>query len=142
MKNAEISVTVSAHEDLLDLTWNSSELEEHGHHLLVLSHKSQLLAVYEDGRTLFTRLYPLAYEQGEEVSDYQLSAPMGGNVIRLLVRAGDEVSSGQPLLVMEAIKMDHTIAAPANRIMEEIFFQPGKIVQYEEELVEFSPVEE
>jgi 3-methylcrotonyl-CoA carboxylase alpha subunit len=137
-ENAEISVTVSAHEELLDLTWNSSGLEEYGHHLLVLSHESQLLAVHEDGRTLFTRLNPLAYEQSEEVNDSRLSAPMPGNVIRVLVKAGDEVSSGQPLLVMEAMKMEHTIVAPANGIVEEVLFQPGDIVQNDTKLVEFS----
>ena len=141
-ENAQISVTVSAHEDLLDLTWHSSGLEEYGHHLLVLSHESQLLAVHEDGRTLFTRLDPLAYEQSEEVSDFRLSAPMPGNVIRVLVKAGDEVSSGQPLLVMEAMKMEHTIVAPANGIVEEVLFQPGDIVQNDAKLVKFSLFEE
>ena len=141
-ENAQISVTVSAHEDLLDLTWHSSGLEEYGHHLLVLSHESQLLAVHEDGRTLFTRLDPLAYEQSEEVSDFRLSAPMPGNVIRVLVKAGDEVSSGQPLLVMEAMKMEHTIVAPANGIVEEVLFQPGDLVQNDAKLVEFSLLEE
>ena len=141
-ENAQISVTVSAHEDLLDLTWHSSGLEENGHHLLVLSHESQLLAVHEDGRTMFTRLDPLAYEQSEEVSDFRLSAPMPGNVIRVLVKAGDEVSSGQPLLVMEAMKMEHTIVAPANGIVEEVLFQPGDLVQNDAKLVEFSLLEE
>ena len=141
-ENAQISVTVSAHEDLLDLTWHSSGLEENGHHLLVLSHESQLLAVHQDGRKLFTRLDPLAYEQSEEVSDFRLSAPMPGNVIRVLVKAGDEVSSGQPLLVMEAMKMEHTIVAPANGIVEEVLFQPGDLVQNDAKLVEFSLLEE
>ena len=141
-ENAQISVTVSAHEDLLDLTWHSSGLEEYGHHLLVLSHESQLLAVHEDGRTLFTRLNPLAYEESEEVNDSRLSAPMPGNVIRVLVKAGDEVSSGQPLLVMEAMKMEHTIVAPANGIVEEVLFQPGDLVQNDAKLVEFSLLEE
>ncbi len=137
-----ILVTVSRHGDLLDLSWNSSGLEEYRHHLLVLSHESQLLAVHEDGRTLFTRLYPLTYEQSEDVSDFRLSAPMPGNVIRVLVKAGDEVSSGQPLLVLEAMKMEHTIVAPANGIVEEVLFQPGDLVQNDAKLVEFSLLDE
>ena len=141
-ENAEISVTVSVHEDLLYLNWNGSGLEEYGHHLLVLSHESQLLAVHEDGRSLFTRLNPLAYEQSEEVSDLRIRAPMPGNVIRVLVKAGDEVSSGQPLLVMEAMKMEHTIVAPANGIVEEVLFQPGELVQNEVKLIEMSLFEE
>ena len=141
-ENEGILVKVSRHGDLLDLSWNTKGLEEYGHHLLVLSHESQLLAVHEDGRTLFTRLDPLAYEQSEEVSDFRLSAPMPGNVVRVLVKAGDEVSSGQPLLVMEAMKMEHTIVAPANGIVEEVLFQPGDLVQNDAKLVEFSLLEE
>ena len=131
-------VKVSRHGDLLDLSLNTKGLEEFGHHLLVLIHESQLLAVHEDGRTLFTRLDPLAYEQSEDVSDFRLNAPMPGNVIRVLVKAGDEVSSGQPLLVMEAMKMEHTIVAPANGIVEEVLFQPGDLVQNYAELIKFS----
>ena len=137
-----ILVKVSRHGDLLDLSWNTKGLEEFGHHLLVLIHESQLLAVHEDGRTLFTRLDPLTYEQSEDVSDFRLSAPMPGNVIRVLVKAGDEVSSGQPLLVLEAMKMEHTIVAPANGIVEEVLFQPGDLVQNDAKLVEFSLLDE
>ena len=135
-------VTVSRHGDLLDLSWNTNGLEESGHHLLVLMNDLQVLTVHEKGRNYFTRLDPLAYEQSEEVSDFRLSAPMPGNVIRVLVKAGDEVSSGQPLLVMEAMKMEHTIVAPANGIVEEVLFQPGDIVQNDAKLVKFSLLEE
>ncbi|MCH1520152.1 MAG: methylcrotonoyl-CoA carboxylase, partial [SAR324 cluster bacterium] len=137
-----ILVTVSRHGDLLDLSWNTNGLEESGHHLLVLMNDLQVLTVHEKGRNYFTRLDPLAYEQSEEVSDFRLSAPMPGNVIRVLVKAGDEVSSGQPLLVMEAMKMEHTIVAPANGIVEEVLFQPGDIVQNDAKLVKFSLLEE
>ncbi len=59
-------------------------------------------------------------------------------MIRVLVKAGDEVSSGQPLLVLEAMKMDHTIVAPANGIVEEVLIQPGDLVQNDGKLYEFS----
>ncbi len=137
-QNEGILVTVSRHGDLLDLSWNTKGLEEFGHHLLVLIHESQLLAVHEDGRTLFTRLDPLAFEQSEEESDSRLSAPMPGNIIRVLVQAGDKVISGQPLLVMEAMKMEHTINAPADGIVEQVFFQTGDLVQNDAELIKFS----
>ncbi|MFL2808489.1 MAG: acetyl/propionyl/methylcrotonyl-CoA carboxylase subunit alpha [bacterium] len=140
-ENIEISVTVSTHGNSLDLTWNNSGLEKYGEHLLVLSHESQLLAVYENGRTFFTRSDPLSFEMIEEVNDYRLCSPMPGNVIRVLVKAGEEVSSGQPLLVMEAMKMEHTIVAPADGVVEEVLFQPGDLVKNDEILVEFSLLE-
>ena len=107
----------------------------------MLSHESQILAVHENGRTFFTRSDPLSFEMRVEVNDYRLCAPMPGNVIRVLVKSGDEVSSGQPLLVMEAMKMEHTIVAPADGVVEEVLFQPGDLVKNDEILVEFSLLE-
>ena len=133
-----ILVTVSRHGDLLDLSWNTKGLEEFGHHLLVLMNDLQVLTVHEKGRNYFTRLDPLAFEQSEEESDSRLSAPMPGNIIRVLVQAGDKVISGQPLLVMEAMKMEHTINAPADGIVEQVFFQTGDLVQNDAELIKFS----
>ena len=104
----------------------------------MLSHESQLLAVHENGRTFFTRSGPLSFEMREEANNYRLGAPMPGNVIRALVKAGEEVSSGQPLLVMEAMKMEHTIVAPADGVVEEVLFQPGALVHNDEILVQFS----
>jgi len=134
----EILVKVSRHGDLLYLSCNTKGLEEFGHHLLVLMNDVQVLTVHEKGRNYFTRLDPLAFEQSEEESDSRLSAPMPGNIIRVLVQAGDKVISGQPLLVMEAMKMEHTINAPADGIVEQVFFQTGDLVQNNAELIKFS----
>ncbi|MGH7747778.1 MAG: biotin/lipoyl-containing protein, partial [Candidatus Dormibacteria bacterium] len=41
-----------------------------------------------------------------------LRAPMPGCVVRVLVGAGDEVDAGQPLIILEAMKMEHTVQAP------------------------------
>ena len=124
-----ILVTVSRHGDLLDLSWNTNGLEESGHHLLVLMNDLQVLTVHEKGRNYFTRLDPLAYEQSEEVSDFRLSAPMPGNVIRVLVKAGDEVSSGQPLLVMEAMKMESEVKSPQAGVVQAVYVKEGTTVQ-------------
>ena len=133
-----VSVTVSRQGDLLDLSWNNKGMEESGHHLLVLMNDLLVLTVHEKGRNYFTRLDPLTYEQSEDVSDFRLSAPMPGNVIRVLVQAGEKVISGQPLLVMEAMKMEHTINAPEDGIVEQVFFQTGDLVQNDAELIRFS----
>ena len=63
---------------------------------------------------------------------------MPGNVIRVLVDSGEKVSSGQPLLVMEAMKMEHTIVAPAYGIVEKVLFQDGDLVYKDAELVKLS----
>ncbi|MDY0273737.1 MAG: biotin/lipoyl-containing protein, partial [Advenella sp.] len=54
-----------------------------------------------------------------------LTAPMPGKIISLLVQAGDTVTKGQALLVMEAMKMEHTITAPEDGKVEEVFYAVG-----------------
>ena len=55
----------------------------------------------------------------------RLTAPMPGKVVSFLVKAGDPVRSGQALAVMEAMKMEHTIAAPADGVVAELLYAPG-----------------
>jgi 3-methylcrotonyl-CoA carboxylase alpha subunit len=50
---------------------------------------------------------------------------MPGKVVSFQVKAGDTVSRGQALAVMEAMKMEHTIAAPADGVIAEILYAPG-----------------
>ena len=59
-------------------------------------------------------------------ADAGLSAPMPGTILEVLVSQGDEVDSGQALLVMEAMKMEHRITAPKDGIIETIHFQVGE----------------
>ena len=63
---------------------------------------------------------------------------MPGNVIRVLVKAGEMVSQGQQLLVMEAMKMEHVILAPSDGVVEKVLFNQGELVQNGSQLIEFS----
>ena len=50
---------------------------------------------------------------------------MPGKVVSFAVKAGDKVTKGQALAVMEAMKMEHTIAAPVDGVVEELLYAPG-----------------
>lgn len=65
----------------------------------------------------------------EEDSGGSLAAPMSGNIIQVLVKAGDSVTKGQALLILEAMKMEHTISAPAQGVIKEIFYGTGEQVK-------------
>ena len=60
---------------------------------------------------------------------------MPGKVVSFAVKAGDAVTKGQPLAVMEAKKMEHTIAAPADGVVQELLYAPGDQVAEGAELI-------
>lgn len=88
-------------------------------------------SVYEFG-TMVPGLY------GEESADGHeggLTAPMPGKIISIEVAVGDAVKAGDKLLVMEAMKMEHTIYAPANGTVQELFYEVGDQVADGDELI-------
>lgn len=60
--------------------------------------------------------------------DHGLEAPMPGVVTRVMVKAGDEVKKGQPLLALEAMKMEHLIRAPRDGKVASISAKTGEMV--------------
>jgi 3-methylcrotonyl-CoA carboxylase alpha subunit len=76
---------------------------------------------------------------GDDASEGgRLTAPMPGKVVSFSVKAGDVVKKGQPLAVMEAMKMEHTIAAPADGTVQELLFAPGDQVAEGAELLKLA----
>ena len=72
----------------------------------------QLHLFCAQGHYRFSRIDPLA-GQASAAHGGDLTAPMPGRIVSLLAEPGSTVSAGQPLLVMEAMKMEHTVHAPA-----------------------------
>ena len=62
-------------------------------------------------------------------------------MVTLLVEQGDEVKKDDALLVLEAMKMEHTIRAPADGKVVEFYFQPGELVDGGAELLKFEQSE-
>ena len=77
----------------------------------------------------------LAHAGETQAEGGRLTAPMPGKMVSFAVRAGDKVAKGQPLAVMEAMKMEHTIAAPADGTVEELLYAPGDQVTEGAELL-------
>lgn len=65
----------------------------------------------------------------------QLTAPMPGTVVAILKKAGEHVKAGDGLMVLEAMKMEHTIHAPTDGILTEIFYDVGAKVSEGTELL-------
>jgi len=68
---------------------------------------------------------PMAHAGEHEAAGGRLTAPMPGKVVAVLVANDQEVKKGEPLVIMEAMKMEHTIAAPSDGTVEEVLYQVG-----------------
>ena len=68
---------------------------------------------------------PMAHAGEVEAEGGRLTAPMPGKVVAVLVKAGQSVQKGDPLVIMEAMKMEHTIAAPQDGMVEQVFYAVG-----------------
>jgi 3-methylcrotonyl-CoA carboxylase alpha subunit len=96
-------------------------------HVFTLRGATQIIAV------------DLLAHAGEGQADAgRLTAPMPGKVLSFAVKAGDVVRKGQALAVMEAMKMEHTIAAPSDGTVAELLFAPGDQVTEGAELLKLS----
>jgi propionyl-CoA carboxylase alpha chain len=75
------------------------------------------------------RRKPRFVDPSSQVAEGSLLAPMPGSVVAVHAAVGDEVAEGQPLLVMEAMKMQHTIAAPYAGTVTELDVTTGQQVE-------------
>ncbi len=69
-----------------------------------------------------------------------LTAPMPGKIVMLYAKTGDQVNKGEPLAILEAMKMEHTIHAPYTGIIKEWYFSVGDLVSEGAELLAFDEV--
>ena len=115
------------------------EVEGRRAEALVVAHEAQL-HVFLSGRSfVFTRVDPLALGASGADAHPGLGAPMPGHVISLLVEPGARVARGAPLMVIEAMKMEHTITAPERGVVKRFLFAVGDPVPEGAELLEFEP---
>ena len=85
------------------------------------------LAVDVDSARGHVRLIrvPRFVDPAEQVASGSLLAPMPGTVVSVAVESGQRVEAGQPVLVLEAMKMQHTVSAPHVGVVAEIQVRPG-----------------
>ena len=71
-------------------------------------------------------------------SDKVCRSPIVGTVVEVLVQPGDEVKLDQPLMVLEAMKMETGITSPADSVVKQILVEAGDSVQAGQVLIEFA----
>jgi acetyl/propionyl-CoA carboxylase alpha subunit len=118
------------------LTADGVALEVEGHLRWFRDHRVGSVH-HVDGPSGYTRLLerPRFQQSAREEDPGSLHAPMPGKVIRVEVSEGDAVAEGQVLLVMEAMKMEHTLKAPYQGRVGSVRASPGDQVAADQILV-------
>ena len=93
--------------------------------LSVYAHGERYAVFAPQGSALLSDYDPIAHAGDGAVEAGRLTAPMPGKVVSFLAKAGDKVQRGQALAVMEAMKMEHTISAPHDGVVEELLYGVG-----------------
>lgn len=122
---------------------------EDSHQVILLESKSQFIVDIDNVRYTFnalndeqkTTVFYLGQQrtfahqpsfESPKGKDDELSptAPLNGVISAVMVNKGDKVAAGDPLLVLEAMKMEYTITAPVAATVDEVFYQHGDQVQH------------
>jgi len=107
------------------------------------NHFENTISLYRaNGVFNFTHVLPDCGQHEGEDNHGGLAAPMNGTMVGVLVEAGQQVTKGQPLVIMEAMKMEHTIKAPSDGTIDEVYFKEGDMVDGGAELLAFAAQEE
>jgi biotin carboxyl carrier protein len=72
----------------------------------------------------------------------QIVTPMPGKVVKILVSEGDKIELGQPLVIVESMKMENEIKSPTNGTVVSIHFKDGDLVESNQPIIKLEPDEE
>ena len=97
---------------------------------------NETVYVFTDrGRDEITLVDVMAHVGEESAAVGSLKSPMPGQVVAFKVAVGDSVKKGEPLAVIEAMKIEHTITAPTDGVVGELLFAAGDSVADGDELL-------
>jgi 3-methylcrotonyl-CoA carboxylase alpha subunit len=103
-------------------------LDDETYFATVVRNADTLSATTPRGRHDLELVDPFHYEPADELPDARLTALMPGRVVKVMARAGDSVKKGQSLMILEAMKMEHTIVSPRDGVIERVAFAENQLV--------------
>ena len=133
----EISVDMEPGKTLVIRLQSRADVEDEGVSKLFfeLNGQSRMIRVPHAGAAKSATERPKA----DDGDANQLGAPMPGMVVRVAVQKGQSVTKGEPLLALEAMKMETVIAAPRDAVIKQIHVGPGITVETRDLLIELEP---
>jgi 3-methylcrotonyl-CoA carboxylase alpha subunit len=132
LPSGEIAATLDATGRRLDIAAGGAE-----YHATVVPHGEERHVFCRGEHRKLVLADPLAHAGDEEPHGGHLAAPMSGTVVAVPVKAGDRVERGAPLMILEAMKMEHTIVAPAKGVVAAVHYRAGDRVAEGAALVDF-----
>jgi 3-methylcrotonyl-CoA carboxylase alpha subunit len=114
-----------------------AEFDGHQFNATAAEHDGSFSLYTEESALTFKLAKPDTGDADDHAGAGGLTAPMNGTMVALLAEAGAEVKQGDALLVMEAMKMEHTIRAPADGTVQSFYYQAGELVDGGAELLDF-----
>lgn len=84
-------------------------------------------------------LEKLGFTSNNKSSAGMLAAPMPGKILEILVKENDEVKAGQPVIILEAMKMENELKAPADGIVKSLLASKNDNVEKKQPLIEITP---
>jgi biotin carboxyl carrier protein len=114
-----------------------------GGYLATVVRDAHLRHVFAPGmRARLTYVDPWAHADPDAEHGGHLAAPMSGTIVAVLVRPGERVDTGTPLVVLDAMKMEHAIVAPAPGRVAAVHFAVGDRVPEGADVVDLDQTEE
>ena len=129
---------ISARDGAMTLLVDGQAVQAH-----VVSHGGRILVAVEG------RVYEFSTAQGNQGRERksqaggwepEIRSPMPGKILEVRVELGDEVEANQTLVVLEAMKMENTLASGARARVKTIHVAPGELVELGQILVELEPL--
>lgn len=124
------------------LEGNSLRLAGDCTQVITVHEKGNRLALFEQGKRIEVTRHSATAALAASADDGQLTAPMHGRIVEVLVQAGDQVEADMPLIIVEAMKMEHTIRAQEAGTVAEVFYTNGELVEEGAELIKFEATAE
>jgi 3-methylcrotonyl-CoA carboxylase alpha subunit len=135
------SVTLQVKQTDSVLTVNDLKQLRHAH----IDNQKDYMNLFTTAGTIQIQRFNWEHKTRESTSTKnQLTAPMPALIVAILKNKGDKIKAGEPLLVLEAMKMEHMILAPNDGVLTNVFFDVGVQVSEGAELVaiDILPAEE
>ncbi|OAV44899.1 pyruvate carboxylase [Lewinella sp. 4G2] len=129
--NEEVLVRLSAGKTITVKYLNMTEADAQGNRLVFFSLNGQTRSITIQDRTLNLKIV----KNQKAVGVGQVGSPLMGNLSRILVKVGDKVEAGDPLFVIEAMKMESTITSPIDGEVQAVSLKEKTLVETDDLVV-------